>query len=262
VKTFGLVALISTYAEGTLAQGAVDSCQVDGIDEVFVLEGPCADPLFGVPATELHAGWYTFDSGSWGTDAEKRTQLLRWAVDDRPEPGQGKPLWGFWLDGDEILMNGRYLADLVQSVQWQNELLEERGEQGFSGMPLHIFDQDGSVATDRVRVMRIDQVDEILVSNLIYRMSSGVEVRLGRDPVTVDDLIQTKALRLLEAQEPSEKRDAEIERLSDLLIFPMPLPCEPYIYHRPHLRHPRRAALRLHEQEHDELVRLGLPTGD
>ena len=271
-KDFTLVACISSYREGSLLRAAVESCR-PGVDHVVVWEGPAGDQRCddapASPAPWDHddlLDW--FHAGVWETDAAKRDAMLQWCK----KQWHHKPLWIVWVDGDEILQNAVYLRDLVQSVVWEDDyrgasLVDlENGPTG--GFPLKVVDQqDGNVATDRGRLIRADLVRRVLVSNLIYELVTGVEIRLGRVDFTVRDTARAQALAAISEQwSLHPDRRAELARsgqqITDLVMLTPPLPGEPFIVHRSQLRHPARRNIRLHEQEKTELEKLGLPIGN
>lgn len=243
---FTLVALLSTYREGPLAQGAIRSI-ASHVDHVIVWEGPAGDARCdGAPATELEPGYPTnlrWNTGEWATDAAKRSDMIEYLH------GQFQgPVWALWLDGDEILENGHHLRDCVRSIVWRDQ---DRGasildpeKPPVGGAPIYFVEIDGSVGHDDGRLIRADLIRRYLVSNLILETTTGAKLRLGRKPMDAAEWIEPRLA--LHGQ--------------GLFLLP-PLPGEPFVVHRSHLRHPDRLALpRAHKQEHDELVRLGLPT--
>jgi len=185
-------------------------------------------------------------SGEWSTDADKRTMMLTWAK----QQWQG-PLWALWLDGDELLMNGRYLRDQIQSLQWADE---QRGASiatpdnpPVGGLPIRLVEPDGSVALCKGKLVRVDLIRSYLVSNLTAEMVNGAVIRLGNVPQSASEWIEPRV---------------EAHGARDKLFLLPPLPGEPYLVHRSHLRHPARVSNRMHEQEASELERLGMPTGE
>ena len=260
-RGFDLVALLSTYREGPLALAAVQSCCDAGIETV-VWEGPAGkERLWDAPATEYEADTGNYLRGEWSTDAEKRTAMLKWAK----ERWHTRPLWIVMVDGDEVLLNGRYLVDQIQHVVWSDQArgasIANPDRLPTGGLPLRYVEADGSVSLDRSRVFNANVIRRFVVSNLIVETAVGTEMRLGREPVEAPPLVV--ALRHVLQRQPLELEsvDAEILRaqLERQFLMP-PLPCEPFLYHRSHLRHPARRGLRLHEQERAEIERLGYQT--
>jgi hypothetical protein len=243
---FFMVAMLSTYREGPLAFEAAKSCFDANMDGVVVWEGQ-AGPARAetAPETELPAAdLLHYREGAWASDAAKRTAMLKWAR----EKWHQRPLWIVWLDGDEVLVNGRYLRDMLQLVMWEDELrgasIANPDNPPSGGLPLRLVEADGSVSFAKGRCVRGDFVRRYTVSNLMLETVTGLELRLGN--------VQER-----EQDWTGPRREMHGEHM---VLMP-PLPCEPFVVHRSHLRHPARQTLRLHEQEHDELVRLGLPTG-
>jgi hypothetical protein len=229
-----LVALLSTFKEGPLAQAAVRSAQTIGCP-VHVWEGQAGDDqLVDAPPTDLTplTGFH-WHHGNWRTDASKRTAMIR-AMQTK-YPG---PLWAVWIDGDEVLVNAEYIPDLVQSIVWQDEC--DPQDTPRVGHPLRVVERDGRVSIARARLLRIDVIDKYVLSTSGIRFKSGVTMAEGNIP---EDGRQWFADR------------AEAFR-DGACFLPPPLPCEPFIMHRSWLRHPARAGSRLHVQEADELEKI------
>lgn len=233
---FVLAGLMPTYREGPLALAAARSL-VEATDMTVVFEGPAGDvSCEGAPDTGVDDGCVDyFRLGRWESDAAKRTEMLRLALKRYP----ARPLWGMWLDADEILVNGRYARDLVQERVWHDQ--EHPDEPATGGIPLRLVEYDGTCSFARGRLIRLDTLRRFVVSNLIVETVDGVQMRIGN------------------VSESDELYRAAREHFPEAHIVPPPLPGEPVIVHRSHLRHPARRSLRLHEQERSELERLGLP---
>jgi len=233
-----IVGLCSAYREGPLVAGAVQSL-LRACDRVVVFEGPAGDPLEDeVPASDLstlEGGPFSherlwFDAGRWSTDAKKRTAMI-----EHLRPFE-EPTWGVWVDGDEVLCNAEYLRDWINYWDWREE---ETGEKNL-GWPIKIVEMDGSVAIVQAKVLRVDRLDSYSVSSSVFRDALGQLHGRGNYALAVGDSPLASWLRQL--ADP----DARV------FAWP-PLPCEPFIMHRSKLRHPRRAGLRLHEQEATEI---------
>lgn len=259
--SFRLVALVSTYREGTLALNAVRSLH-GTVDEIMLWDGPCGEDVCpDAPATEIadrHAA--NVRQGAWESDAHKRTAMLR----EAKQRWHDRPLWLLMLDGDELLMQGETLRDLIQHALWQDRArgasLTDPDKPPTGGLPLRIVERDGSVAIEKGRVLNAAAIRAFKVSNLIVETVTGLELRLGRaaePPLPLQRMLDEIARSTSSDWAPDELAVLHAH-LSARFLFP-PLPGEPFLLHRSHLRHPARAAHRLHEAERAEVERLGLP---
>lgn len=250
-----LLALISSYREGTLIRGAINSA-MGGTDEVIVFEGPAGPPLEAdCPATD--AGFLrelcTWREGTWRTDAEKRTAMI--AETRKYEP----PVWAVMVDGDEILMHGQYLRDELQALMWQEEA---EGGDPFLGWPMKLVEHDGSVAVCRAKVLRLDLIDSYSVSSSVFKTAVGTMHGEGNLQVRLSDLPQSIGLerlqqRIVDSVGLQKQELLQLwEEMTDKLVLVPPLPGEPHLVHRSHLRHPNRRGLRMHEQEAAEIERV------
>ena len=228
-----IVGLISSYLEGRLLEGAMRSLDAIGLDDLLVYEGPAGEPLeTDVPESSFPRGiTHVAKHGRWRTDARKRNEMLLAARSRHPEG----PLWGVWLDGDEILVNGEYLRDQLQAIVWN-----DNGEPTIRH-PLWVVEADGSMALANSRVVRLDLIQSYDISVSVVTNTSGVEEAWGNT--------NPDARIFLEMW----MRGVDQGRM---VAWP-PIPCQPHIYHRSNLRHPSRRGLRLHEQESSELRRAG-----
>jgi len=250
--TFALVGLVSCYREGPLARTAVASLLAAGLDGVVVWEGPAgSERLEDAPETDLgglvdHVDFRESTVG-WQTDALKRSEMLHYTVRTvRKERGDKTlPVWGMWIDGDEQLVNGWAVRDLVQERVWHDEhegaSIADPDNLPTGGIALRFVEYDGTCAFERGRLLRLDTLRRFVVSNLIVESVHKVHIRLGRVPET------------------TELEEMAREMFPGRRIVSPPLPGEPVIVHRSHLRHPARASSRMHEQEAAELDRLALP---
>lgn len=243
MSSFALVGLMPTYREGPLAQGAFHSLAGAGLDRVVVWEGPAGDARCeDAPPTEVAGfGGCDWRTGRWESDAAKRTEMLRHALKQYP----GRPVWGMWLDADELLVNGQYVRDLVQERMWHDEhegaSMADPDNPPTGGIPLRLVEYDGTCAFAKGRLIRLDTLRRFVVSNLVVETVTGIHMRLGN------------------VAETTELEEMAREVFPGRRVVSPPLPGEPVIVHRSHLRHPARRALRLHEQEAAELDRLALP---
>lgn len=239
-----IVALLSTYREGPLARQAVASA-IRAADHVVVFEGPAGEPLpnedecpetnfyLGMPSAEAtiwnsRAGSYR--SGRWSTDAKKRTAM----VEHVRKMELRAPIWGVWIDGDEVLVNGEYLRDWLQLIAW-----EDNPEQPYMGWPLKLVELDGTVIVCQAKVVRIDLLDQYSVSSSVFKNSLGILETRGNLPFDMKQWMEPRQALMDEGR---------------LYQLP-PLSCEPHLVHRSFLRHPARRSLRMHEQEAVEIER-------
>lgn len=233
--------LISSYREGRLTLGAVRSLAAVGLDDLLVSEGLAGDPPEGIeqaPASEWPEGMEELvNFGRWRTDARKRDAMLQEAK-RRHALREGEPLWGVWLDGDELLAHGEYLRDRLQAVLWEDEA---SGRPPTLHLPLWTRQPDNSLGITAGRLVRLDLISSYEVSLSVVRSVGGATQNLGNE--TTDARLW---LDLWLAAVESGR----------MLAWP-PGPLEPCIVHRSHLRHPARRGLRLHEQEAVELARRG-----
>jgi len=259
-----IVGLCSSYKEGPLVQAAIRSLLV-ACDRVVVFEGPAGPPLEEDVPESNFTPWVltgsdkvidprvTFRRGEWKTDAKKRTAMIEYL---RPWMREGKanwtgnsfarfpledgpPIWGVWIDGDEVLCNPEYMRDWLNFADWKEE---ETGVKNL-GWPLKIVEMDGSIAVVQAKVLRVDRIDSYSVSSSVFTNAMGVLEGRGNYRAHITEFGTDVHLRQL--ADPDE---------GWLFHWP-PLPCEPYIMHRSKLRHPRRSGLRLHEQEAEEIVK-------
>lgn len=232
-----VVGLISSYREGSLLIEAIRSAQRARFDHLVIAEGPAGDERCDHAPPSMFEG-YTKPtlSGTWKSDADKRSAMVRHCRGFGPGP-----TWGVWIDGDEVLVNGEYLRDELQAVLWQDE--EDGQTRG--GWPMRLVERDGSVAVCRAKVVRIDLIDRYLVS------SSGIRFK---NHGVMFDHAEGNLPQSVEAW--WAPRLPEVAK--DKMYLEPPLPCEPFLVHRSALRHPARRGLRMHEQEARELDRLGL----
>jgi hypothetical protein len=246
-----IVALISTYLEGRQAQHAVRSA-LAACDRVIVVEGqagPALPDAGKVPPTDL--GGYSrrvnYHAGRWRSDAEKRTAMLEHIRHLQA------PVWVLWLDGDEMLVNGEYLRDWVEHIQWRDELeraewikvaptrdlIEQNAPAPTMRIPLRLVELDGSISMSYVKLVRGDLVKsyDLSIANLIN--SAGIAEQAGNLHEHISGWM------------------AAHPRAGEGYLYwpPGPGPLDPFIVHRSLLRHPLRAGLRMNEQEAAEIAK-------
>lgn len=166
-----IFACVSTYRDGYLLDGCLESAA--RLDAVLVADGP-------VQAERSHA----FDQvgtaheyrrqGTWKSDAAKRSYMLSWAKQLHKKLGLTDTLWVLWLDGDEVLLWGEYLSDLVHRAE------EETGAGGF---PLRLVELDGSVVMCQGKVIRANAVKRYLHSSYQVELHNGMVVALPNVPI-------------------------------------------------------------------------------
>ena len=231
-----LVGLMSSYKEGRLTLEAVRSLERVGCDNILIYEGAAGEPLTDdeIPESIFPSGAKVHE-GRWRTDARKRDAMLQEAK-RRCSSG---PVWGVWLDGDEILVNGEYLRDMLQSVTWNDEY--DGTNEPTIHWPMRVIEADGSMSVTVNRLVRVDQIRSVDIANSVVTNLRGIEEAWGNSPE--------------DARIWLELWMRAVDR--GLMVAWPPLPCEPVIYHRSNLRHPLRRGLRLHKQEADELRKAG-----
>lgn len=257
MSEIAVVGLMSTWREGDLARLAHASLQDAALDRLYVFEGATSHtpPAVGEATPEL-AGFVKLRS--YPSDAAKLTACID--VVKQSSAYHGHPLWGLWLAGDEILVNGRFLRDLLQRVQWEDErlgrsILDPDNGPTFS-VPVTQVEHDGSLGRVLSRCVRVDLIKRYVASSHVIELVNGAIIQHGSRPLTLDDLPQMQAITAAAI----EMDDARQDEISNRVFVPPIFACEPYTVHRPQLRHPDRQSVRMHEQEQRELERLGLPT--
>lgn len=226
--------LLPTYKEGSLAASAIRSVLVPGVHHIVQFEGPVGDdaalssPHDLMPSALMPPG-VEFHSriGRWKDDAAKRTAMLQYAQDYESEILDGRPLWILWLDGDEILLYGEYLADYV---------LRAEKTTGAGGFALRLVELDGSVSFTHNRIIRGENVKRYVHSIMTIELLSGLTVSLPNVQICAQGGVPMKI-------------DGSKVELEDLATLRPPLMGEPHILHRSVLRDPNRVAVRQSDAE-------------
>lgn len=244
-----VVGLVSSYREGRLTLGCIRSLLQVGLDDLLVSEGPAGEIPEGIeeaPASEFPPE-LTVNHGRWRTDGRKRDAMLkeaqrRHAAYERLHhlPEGNLPLWGVWLDGDEVLHGAEFIRDRLQGILWEDET---RGGPPRLNAPLWVKEPDGSLGVTSGRLVRLDLIRSYQVSVSVVRDVGGDEQGLGN--VTTDSRLWLELW--MQATESGR-----------LVAWP-PGPGDSCIVHRSHLRHPARRGLRMHHQEAEELARHRKP---
>lgn len=238
VVTVTLVALCSSYREGPLVHEAIHSMLAAEPDRCIIFEGPAGKPIPDAPETDFkrwtRTGKVIVREGKWRADAEKRTAMVELVHKMELPP----PVWAIWVDGDEVLVNGRYLRDIVQALQWEDEArgasLEDEENLPIMGRPIRIIEPSGLIISCRAKVLRLDLVKRYVVSSSVVETVTGGYMGEGNKPDSLS--------KWFEEREPFAEKDYAF------YAHP-PLPCEPFLVHRSWLRHPSRRPVRMSDQE-------------
>jgi len=239
-----VVGFCSSYCEGRLVRGAIESLLEVGLDRLYVFEGPAGEPLENedeLPASELELGDYrepfgglVVHRGRWRTDGRKRNEWLQRVHADY---GRDEPVWAVVVDADEVLVNGRYLRDRLEWILARDALngasVTDKDNPPMARWPLHLVEHEGSMSMITGRVFRADLLRSIDHSSSVVTNVAGVQDGWGNFAATSRAWLE----RWLAATDAGA-----------LLAWP-PLPTEPFIAHRTNLRHPLRAQLRMSDQE-------------
>jgi hypothetical protein len=153
-----VVGLISAYREGRLTLGCVRSLHAVGLDDLLISEGPAGELPEGIeeaPESEWPEGMAELvNHGRWRTDARKRDAKRRHALRE-------EPLWGVWLDGDELLAHGENLRDRLQATLWEDDA---SGRPPTLNLPLWTREPDNSLGVTGGRLVRLDLISSYEVS--------------------------------------------------------------------------------------------------
>lgn len=234
-----LVACVSAYKEGPLVHGAISSALDAAPDELVVFEGPAGEEIDGCPETD-YSHFPSVTHGTWRADAEKRTAI----VEHVRALALPAPVWGVWVDGDEILCNGEYLRDILQALQWEDEergaSLDDPENLPTMGRPIRIVEPSGLIISCRAKVIRLDLVKRYVVSSSVVESVLGGYMGEGNKPDSLSKWFD----------------DREVFAAKDYAFYAHPpLPCEPFLQHRSWLRHPKRRPVRMSDQEMHEFKR-------
>lgn len=252
-----VVGMISAYKEGRLVRAAIASLLEVELDRLYLFEGPAGEPLEGdAPESEYPAAVeappllapfpVTFHRGRWRTDGRKRNEMLQRAKADFP----GEPVWAVVVDGDEVLINGRYLRDRLQSILWNDEArgasIATPDNPPMARWPLHLVEHEGSMSLITARVFRADLLRSIDHSSSVVTNVGGIQDGWGNYAAVSQEWLN----RWLAAVDAGK-----------MIAWP-PLPTEPYLVHRSNLRHPARRGLRMSEQEQVEFAKAQAAEGE
>jgi len=224
-----IIALISAFQEKELLNSAIESAS--DLDEIFVFDGSVQAIKNLVynkrrRITENGTQYYQY-TGVWKSDADKRTDMLKeaqaWNYDG----------WGIWIDGDEILLYGKYLRDHAYRASY---------ETGAGGFTIRIVEYDGSVAQCHGKVIKLDAIKRYRMSSYEVELESGLTVALPNVPIC-----SAGGIPIGEISERDDPR---------LVTNRPPVIGEPHLLHRHGLRDPNRTAARLHDTEADDFSKL------
>ena len=242
-----LVGLVSSYREGWLLEPALRSL-ARAVDQVYMLDAPIGDGCPGeesqVPAEPERIRLWR-ETRSYDSDAAKRTELIRRVRGLERQ----RPLWGVWLDGDELLLWGEYLRDHVRWAAGEDE--QREGLPAFK-IPLRIVEYDGSTALAHGRCIRVDLIESYVLS-LAAAMMPAIDPSL---PVPLGNIAVWKPGELNE-----DRTKLAVYPSPHLALERPPLHGEPHILHRSLLRGRGRDGIRLHKQEaeaREVLIREGV----
>lgn len=203
------------------------------VDAVLVLDGP-----FGEPPTdgeqsqleprELGRNVIVRHGGPWKDDAAKRTDHAQWARAYAARSRPGVPVFGLLVDGDELLLNGEWLRDIVERARPDDRLLSIR-----------IVEWDGTVLRTFCRLQRVDLVDRYVLG--------------AHQIVFVDSPLVFPHPTYVEVDGPGEMPLSELADSRSFVPPPhrAPLQGEPHILHRSFLRPDRRFDERASDVEHE-----------
>ena len=247
-----VVGFVSCYREGRLVRAAIDSLLEVELNHLYIFEGPAGEPLPNeqeLPASSIpEVNRFVYDRietavtihrGRWRTDGRKRNAMLQRTKQDYPKG----PVWAVVVDADEVLVHGRYLRDRLEWLVARDELTEASittpDNPPMARWPLRLVEHEGSMSLITARVFRVDLLRSIEHSTSVVTNVAGVRDGWGNYAET--------SKRWIEQWLGAIDRGA-------MIAWP-PLPCEPHLVHRSHLRHPARAGLRMSEQEQREFAR-------
>ena len=171
-----IVGLVPTFQEGRLAWSAIGSLYA-GCDHVAVFDGPVGGNAATGRASVFPKpdGKFTVKHGAWESDAAKRTAMLRWV---QSRTWLEDDTWIVWLDGDEVMLWGEYLPDMIERA------CEEGGDDSpVGGIPIRLTELEGTTSLAMGRVLRASAVSEYLISISLVALANGETVTLGNLPV-------------------------------------------------------------------------------
>ena len=171
-----ILGLVPTWQEGRLSWTALASL-LPACDHIAAFDGPIGDAppsghasVLPKPSNTIH-----IQTGAWPSDAAKRTAMLRWA---QARTWLSDEDWLVWLDGDEVLLWGEYLPDLIDRASEEADELTVVG-----GFPIRLHELDGTTSVCLGRIVRVGVIAEYIVSSFYVRKRDGSEAAIGNVPV-------------------------------------------------------------------------------
>lgn len=237
--------MVSSYHEGRLVRGAIDSILRVELDRLYIFEGPAGDPLENestLPESDLRLyelPEIVIHQGRWRTDARKRNEMLQRAKSDYP----GETIWAIVVDADEVLVGGEYLRDRLAWIEASDEArgasISNPDNPPMARWPLRLVEHEGTISLITARVFRADLLLSIDHSSSVVTNIGGVQDGWGN----YDDVSRHWIDAWLKAIDAGK-----------MVAWP-PFSCEPHLVHRSNLRHPGRAGLRMSAQESIEFAK-------
>lgn len=157
-----LIGCLSTYNEGNLLRECVRSL-LKAVDYAVLFEGPFGEnPPAQLPLKLNYPDLLRavkdrrliIKQSTWPTQAHKLTELTRFCVQTFQKTDE--PVWGMHLDGDEVLLYGELLRDIVERFTQASP--DERY------MNIKLVEMDGTVGGTQTHLIRMDLIETYFVS--------------------------------------------------------------------------------------------------
>lgn len=206
-----IVGMVPSYREGILTRDAVISL-LPVCDIVLVFEGP----IEGAPNTGIDTDFKSLrrgmesriilKNGRWASEVQKRNAMLEHTRRYKP------PVWGIFLDSDEVLIWGEYIESYIEHCDSQ----APEGQVNIA-CPILRVEEDGSTQK-LTRIIRLDMLERHLLASSQWKFfTSDIAITF-----------------------PAEPFDRE------------PFQGEPHVLHRPYLRPRSRQNFRLSDIESED----------
>lgn len=216
------IGMIPTYREGKLARDAINSI-LPICHTVLVYEGRSGGAIDGGFDTDLSAfkknPRVIVKHGEWESESSKRNAMLAFT---RRYPA---PVWGIFLDADEIILWPEYLESYI-------EYCDAQAPEGQINVacPILRIEEDGKAQTLK-RIIRLDMLEEHILASSQWKF-------------------KTSELAVTFPAEPSDRQ---------------PFMGEPHVLHRAFLRPPDRKQFRLSDVESSDFrsleEKIAIPLG-